>query len=285
VGSQCLSNNVNGSNNTGVGVAALSANVSGSGCTAVGFNALLLSTADANTAVGSNCLKINTTGINNTGIGRQTLSNNVVGNDLVAVGYNALINNIGSQNVAVGSIALASNSSGTDNSALGYSAGTNITTGSSNITIGSNSGANIVAGSNNIHIGISGIVDESNTTRIGQISGQTVAGGVNVIIDGNGLMGTIVSSVTRKENIKDIRTSNILNLNPVEFNYRDDTLKRKQYGFIAEEVYNIMPELVVHDKDGKIETVRYNDMISLLLNVVKRQEEDIKMLYEMVKKN
>ena len=67
--------------------------------------------------------------------------------------------------------------------------------------MGTNAGANLTTGSNNIDIGPPGVAGEANTIRIGAagkqtatyiagISGVTVAGGVGVIIDGNGHLGT-----------------------------------------------------------------------------------------------
>ncbi len=44
-----------------------------------------------------------------------------------------------------------------------------------------------------------------------------------------------------------------------------------QYGLIAEEVVAVFPDLVARDKDGKIETVKYHLLASLLLNEFQKQ--------------
>jgi len=87
------------------------------------------------------------------------------------------------------------------------------TTGSNNIAIGSLAGSNLTTGSNNIDVGALGVAGEAHTMRLGQngmqtntyiagISGVTVAGGVDVIIDSTGHLGTIVSSKRFKENVQ-----------------------------------------------------------------------------------
>jgi len=56
------------------------------------------------------------------------------------------------------------------------------------------------------------------------VSGATVAGGVTVIIDGNGHLGTVVSSERFKDQIKPIdkASETILALKPVTFHYKSD---------------------------------------------------------------
>src|SRR5713101_3349236 len=77
--------------------------------------------------------------------------------------------------------------------------------------VGSDAGSHLTTDSNNIDI--AGVVGESNTIRIGNkgthentfiagISGVIVAKGVEVIVDANGHLGTVVSSERFKEAIK-----------------------------------------------------------------------------------
>jgi len=79
--------------------------------------------------------------------------------------------------------------------------------------LGLNAGFNLTTGSNNIDIGSAGVAGESNKIRIGTksaqkatfiagISGVTVANGVGVIINPQGQLGTVTSSVRFKEAIK-----------------------------------------------------------------------------------
>jgi hypothetical protein len=60
----------------------------------------------------------------------------------------------------------------------------------------------------------------------------------------------------------------ILNLEPVTFRYKHelDPDGIPQFGLIAEQVENVNPDLVVHDEDGKVSTVRYEAVNAMLLN-------------------
>ena len=125
------------------------------------------------------------------------------------------------------------------------------TTGSSNIAIGSGAGFSLTTGSNNVDIGSAGVAAESATVRIGTsgsqtntyiagINGVTVAGGIGVIVDSNGHLGTSTSSARYKEKIQPMaKTSEaILALKPVTFRYKHDLdpAAIPQFGFVAEEV-------------------------------------------------
>ena len=61
-------------------------------------------------------------------------------------------------------------------------------------------------------------------------------------------------------------SSDLMKLRPVSFVYTvgDDT--SIQTGLIAEEVNEVMPSLVVYDKYGDPQTVKYHDLPALLLN-------------------
>ena len=85
------------------------------------------------------------------------------------------------------------------------------------------------------------------------------------------------SSIRYNENIENMNdeSSSILNLRPVTFNYIKDELHNKQYGLIAEEVYDILPNLVVKNDKGEIETVQYHQFPALLLNELIKQNKMI----------
>ena len=60
----------------------------------------------------------------------------------------------------------------------------------------------------------------------------------------------------------------LLALKPVTFRYKKgiDPKGIPQFGLIAEEVEAINPDLVVRDKEGKVNTVRYEAVNAMLLN-------------------
>jgi len=142
----------------------------------------------------------------------------------------------------------------------------NNTTGSFNIALGDNAGVSLTTGSNNIDIGNKGVAAEANTIRIGKvgtqtntfiagISGVTVAGGVAIIIDTSGHLGTMTSSARFKDAIKpmDKASEAIFALQPVTFRYKHelDPGSIAQFGLVAEQVEKVNPALVARDADGK----------------------------------
>jgi hypothetical protein len=115
-----------------------------------------------------------------------------------------------------------------------------------------------------------GSVGSQTTTFIAGISGVTVPGGVGVIVDVNGQLGTVVSSERYKEDIKpmDRASEAILALKPVTFRYKHDLDPEAipQFGLVAEEVEKVNPDLVARDDQGKAYTVRYEAVNAMLLN-------------------
>jgi len=260
--------------------------------TALGNEAMDLSdVVQGNTAVGSFAMEF-CAGDDNVGIGRFALFQ--VGSDNnTAVGSFALgIDISGTQNTAVGEGAVGNNVSGNSNTGVGFNAlGTN--TGSSNIAIGDSAGINLTTGNNNIDIGAKGSAGESNTIRIGKkgtqtttriagISGATVAGGVGVIIDTNGKMGTVTSSKRYKEAIKsmDRASEAIFSLQPVTFRYKKelDPQAIPQFGLVAEDVAKVDPDLVARDEEGKPYTVRYEAVNAMLLNEFLKEHRTVEEL-------
>jgi len=249
--------NNSGSNNTVVGYEALQANLIGGNNTAVGYEALYSNTGGNNTALGATALVFNVSGDSNTAVGMGALDANNSGSQNTAVGLGAL-----------GKVAGASNG----NVAIGYHAGNTLTSGAANIYVGAD--AATASESNTIRVGTA----TQTATYIAGISGQTVAGGVGVIVDASGHLGTTTSSRRYKDDIRDMGDLSdvLMSLRPVTFRYKKelDPEGIPQYGLVAEEVAKVRPDLVVY-KNGQPETVRYQYVNAMLLNEVQRQRRHI----------
>jgi hypothetical protein len=262
-GTFALNTNTDGSFNTAVGAFAL-ANNTGSENTAVGVDVLFNNTAGGNTGIGTHALRQNTTGFQNTAVGDGALRTNTASNFNTAVGSAALAVNTGEGNTACGNVALFFNT-GSNNTALGNGAGTNLTFGDNNIDIGYIVGG--VAGeSNTIRIGNSDITN----TFISGISGTNSPGGVAVFCNSDGKLGVISSSARFKDEIKPMGKASeaILALKPVSFRYKKeiDPQGIPEFGLIAEDVEKVNADLIIRDREGKPQTVRYEQINAMLLN-------------------
>jgi hypothetical protein len=256
VGAGALLSNTTGTVNTATGAFALFSNTTGGSNTATGAEALLHNTTGGgNTATGQQGLQANTTGAFNTSTGAATLITNTTGSSNTADGLNALFSNMnGNNNTAVGRGALGGNTSGSNNVALGFGAGSGVTTASNVICIGTN-----VAGN-----------DVNDSCYIGNIFGDTSSGGTAVFVNTNGRLGTTTSSRRFKDSIKpmDQASEALFALKPVTFRYKKeiDPLGIPQFGLVAEDVEAVNPNLVVRDKEGKVNSVRYEQINAMLLN-------------------
>jgi polyhydroxyalkanoate synthesis regulator phasin len=308
-GSGALQSDINGGYNAAFGVDSLFSN-NGWLNTAIGYGALISNTtANYNTATGSYSLYSNVNGGNDTATGSLSLVSNVTGYDNTANGFMSLYYNtqgsyntatgedalfnstIGDYNTAVGINALFSNTTASYNTAVGDLALYSNTSGGSNIGIGHWAGYYNPAGvSNNIDIGnIGSGIDNSSTIRIGTPGTQTaffVAGvrgtrtgakdAIEVMIDENGQLGTVNSSIRFKEDVHDMAAASdgLMRLRPVTYRYKQpyaDGSKPIDYGLIAEEVAEVYPDLVAKDADGQIQTVQYQKLTPMLLNEVQKE--------------
>lgn len=129
------------------------------------------------------------------------------------------------------------------------------------------SGTLLVTGSNTPAVRVSG-----STTLTGslQVSGSTsVTGGLSATSI------TETSALRYKENIVTLDSSDVIyNLRPVTFDWKDTG--QKDFGLIAEEVNEHLPELVEKSNvTGEVEGIKYTKLTSLLIRTVQQQQEQI----------
>ena len=277
VGSEALQSAFNADMNTAVGRRALQSAVSAISNTAVGWEALRDTSGQENTAVGHQAARLLTSGSSNTAVGASALYTGGAGGNNVAVGHGALDVSTGGANVALGANTFGS-----------------LATGSRNLAAGNLAGTSLTSGDDNIYLINSGVAVESGTIRIGSpqqtrafmagIRGVTTANNnaVTVVIDSAGQLGTVSSSAKTKFDIQDLPvdvTEAVARLRPVSFRYKQpfaDGSTPVQYGLIAEEVEQVLPELVAYDEHGDPATVKYHVLPSLLLAEVQRLQSALR---------
>ena len=100
----------------------------------------------------------------------------------------------------------------------------------------------------------------------------------NILATGN---ITANSDISLKDNITPIPNAldKVLQIRGVTFNRNDIEDNPRHAGVIAQEVEKVLPEVVSEGEDG-IKSVAYGNMIGLLIEAIKEQQEQINMLKE-----
>jgi trimeric autotransporter adhesin len=202
------------------------------------------------------------TGVQNTGFSANALALLTTGARNVSVGYNSL-------NAIVG---------GSNCTAIGWAAGQNYSgSESSNICIGCSVGGDVGV-SHQLRIGSGTGTGTGNLNQafICGIKGITVTGAA-VLVSSTDQLGVAVSSRRFKDNIADMpsMTESLMALEPVTFTYKVGSDQSMQYGLIAEQVKEVMPQLVILDEGHLPQTVKYHDLPVLLLKEIQELRKEV----------
>ena len=90
-----------------------------------------------------------------------------------------------------------------------------------------------------------------------------------------------------KENIfkiNNLKSDLILNLESVEFTFKNDVKQKIHYGFIAQDIEKLYPELVEKSDIG-YKTVNYIELIPLLVSKIQDQQKQIDELKKLINMN
>jgi len=284
IGKDALFSNTIGHNNIGVGEEALHFNENGSN----------------NVALGQNSNKNNISGSSNVSLGLNALPANVSGSGNIAIGANAGSNSVsGNYNVFIGRWAAADNQD--DNERLYIENGTNdtpliygefdnrIISFDGNVGVGTESPTvplNIVEGNNvNLGFGTGSIV-------IGEETGQNLAFDDNEIQarlngiasdlflqddGGNVRVGGAIVHASDKRLKRDITNisyglQDILKMRPTEYFWKGKEQENKSLGLIAQEVDEIIKNVVTYDKEQDKYGVSYTELIPVLIKAIQEQQ-------------
>jgi hypothetical protein len=164
-----------------------------------------------------------------------------------------------------------------------YAIGSNFVTGTGEFSI-----YDYTAGAERMRITSAGDVCINTTTSGGyklNVNGSASFGSVYVGSLGTGTVYSSSGSLTNtnpsdrrlKENINSISygLNEILQLNPVSFDWKNDNNKNKQFGFIAQEVKEIMPEAII---EGEYLGLEKDAIYTALVNAIKELEARLKTL-------
>jgi hypothetical protein len=207
--------------------------------TSVGFNCMTGATGNS---AGNLCVGTNT------GAGMDSPEN-------VVLGSGSGIGGLGGagQNTIVGALA-ATTLTGSGNVILGHGAEPLAPADTNSIVIGSGATGN---GPNSITLDTGG-------AQTFFVPNLPAVGGMALMYSAGGQIGTAVSSRRYKKNIEDLAEYKdpVNRLRPVRFKYKANDVE--DIGLIAEEVQDVVPEIVPKNKEGQPESVRY-DLLSVIL--------------------
>jgi hypothetical protein len=115
----------------------------------------------------------------------------------------------------------------------------------------------------------------------GAVAMPNIGTGTGTTLVWNSTLGQILRSSSSMKYKTDINTltdySWLYDLTPVDFLYKSDTEKQRQYGLIAEDVVKVNKDLVFY-KDGEPDAVNYNSLVAPLLKAVQDQKKTIESL-------
>jgi len=259
----------------------------------------------SNNFIGSQAGFLNTCGSFNNFFGSQAGFCNTTGSNNTYIGSSAgFFNTEGYSNIAIGPFSLHKNTK-FFNIAIGVEAGCNLSggaaggDGANNILIGTAAGGNLTTGNNNILIGGAAVTVEGLptvplvpiTTQCGQIlignicttkfyTKMAITGGGGNLVCFNAQTYELYSQASSckfKDNIKPFLSgiSEILNLEPVTFNYIDRPEDPEQIGFIAEQLDELdLTHFVNYDGNNEPNGISYDKLIVLAVNAIKELHEE-----------
>ena len=113
----------------------------------------------------------------------------------------------------------------------------------------------------------------------------TSATGTTLVLDASGWIRKLSSDISLKENISPLQNSleKVLQLQGVNFTWRSDNDHLTDIGFIAQDVQEVIPELVVEDKNDGLLSVKYQNLVAVLAEAIKEQQKQIDELKQQIK--
>lgn len=227
-----------------------------------------------NTFLGNRAGLNNTGGCYNTFLGSYTGSANTIGHYNTFLGYTAGNSNItGHHNTFLGGYAGYANTTGHYNTFLGYTAGYNNTEGASNVFIGYKAGFN-ETGSNKLYIDNT---ETANPLIYGEFDNDLVRvrGTLEMVAN------VAWSDVRMKKNIQPLNASlnKVSMLEGVSFDWKTEEYADrgfsddKQIGLIAQDVENVLPELVRTGSDGH-KAIAYSQLTAVLVEAIKELKKE-----------
>ena len=268
----------------------------GNDCIAIGYNALASNTtASYNVAVGSYSLDHNTTGADNTAMGFYALSAITTSGSSTAIGTEALKVCTGAKNTAVGQGAGINAAGNIENTFIGAQAGKDVTNAGYMACLGFRAGQTSTTGGFGCFMGAYASPNSSSSqaeivigyaaTGKGTNTGFISPNGGAVYQGNNSSTWSTTSDIRIKKNVVD-NTTGLDKINQIRvrnFEYRtvdeivdfenaEAAMVKKeglQLGVIAQEIEEILPDVVETHEETGVKSVNPDNMTWYLVNAIK----------------
>ena len=272
----------------------------------IGRNAGRSSSATSGIFIGEGAGYSSVSGADNICIGRDVgtlltygYSNTIIGalsgTSMTAASRNTIIGRGSAPNMTVsqfntvvghGSLTALTGAGGWYNTVIGSNSANSITTGATNIVIGFNSGGPNLTNQNNVTcIGIqagAGCVNNDWWFRVPNMVSAT-AFHINTA---TGQVGPVTSSLKYKKDIQDLESEITIKFieeaRPVRFKWK--RTNSDGLGFIAEEMNEIIPEVVPKDKNNEPASINYEHLVPVLTKIIQDLRQRIITLESQVDK-
>jgi hypothetical protein len=110
----------------------------------------------------------------------------------------------------------------------------------------------------------------------------------NLYVDGSIINPSDFNLKENIINIEEDKTNKLLNLQSIQFTFKDDNTKQIHYGFIAQDFEKDLPDLIYSKPDNNNENVKainYLEIIPLLVSKIQLMQKEIDELKHINKKN
>lgn len=301
VGESCMLSGVSGTNNTCVGRFCMGGALAGTGNTALGSAAMsAVTNGGSNVGIGNGANAV-TTASNTTCVGASACGA-ATGSSTSAFGFNAGLIATGANNTLVGATAGNAVSSGTTNTFVGSASGTAISTTSGNTIVGQGC-AGTAGNANTILLGNAGCAAQldfgktaasvwtfvGGTLAIPSIASDATHTDATICEDttthqlfsGSGTLGICLgtSSMRFKHDIAPLQAGleELLRVDTVTYYYNADhgNPSQKLYGFTAEQMQTVLPELVHEDAEGRANSIDWAGLVPVLVRSIQQQQVKI----------
>jgi hypothetical protein len=138
-------------------------------------------------------------------------------------------------------------------------------------------------------ISMGGQVTAASLATSGTIAGSLCRTSGGLILYESGASNCTISLESLKKNIsvldKVTAFHDVMNLNPIAYEFKDPTIPGKRYGLGANQVHSVNSTLSTYDGNGRLQAFDPNAILAELVVVVQQQQREIDSLKSQIRQS